>query len=91
MRNLNERTQKTVRNGEPPYYLLAIHPISKTSVPGNAVTKVFEIESALEARCEETTEWCGQRCEGCHDQGVNQEGRPGDWWYLQLRETSERR
>ena len=36
----------------------------------NAISKVLNVECALETRSEEATEWCDQRSETCHEQQV---------------------
>ncbi len=37
-------------------------------MPRNAVSKVLDIESALETRSEKAAKWCDQRGETCHEQ-----------------------
>jgi len=47
---------------------LAIHSIRHAAMSWNAVSKVLDIESALETRSEKATKWCNQRSEACHGQ-----------------------
>jgi len=47
---------------------LAIHSIRHTAMSWNAVSKVLDIESALETRGEKATKWCNQRSEASHEQ-----------------------
>jgi hypothetical protein len=37
--------------------LLAIHPIGHSTVAWDRVSEIFDVESPLEAGCEESTEW----------------------------------
>jgi hypothetical protein len=48
--------------------VLAIHSIRHTPMSWNAVSKILNIESALEARSEKATKWCNQRSEARHEQ-----------------------
>jgi hypothetical protein len=36
----------------------------------DAISKVLNVESALETRSEKATKWCNQRSETCHKQQV---------------------
>jgi hypothetical protein len=36
----------------------------------NAISKVLNVESALETGSEKATKWCDQRSETCHEQQV---------------------
>jgi hypothetical protein len=56
-------------------YSLAIHPIGHTTVSGDRVSEVLDVECALEARGKEATEWSDQRGECGHYQAVDLEGR----------------
>jgi len=47
---------------------LAIHSIRHTPMSWNAVSKILDIESALETRSEKATKWCNQRSEARHGQ-----------------------
>ena len=49
-------------------YILAIHPISHTTVSRYAVSKVLDVESSFKPGRKEATEWSHKRCEACHDQ-----------------------
>lgn len=57
-----------------PSYVLAIHAVSHAAVPGDRVTKVFDVESSLEARSEEPAEGRDKRCECSHREDVQLEG-----------------
>jgi len=56
-------------------YALAIHPVGHTTVSGDRVSKVLDVECALEARGKEATEWRDERSERGHYQTVDLEGR----------------
>jgi hypothetical protein len=48
----------------------------------NAISKVLNVESALETRREKATKWCDQRSETCHGQQVELIGHVRDLVYL---------
>lgn len=64
--------------GEQSHKELAVHAVSHASVAGDGVAKVLDVESTLEARCEEATEGSDERRESGHDKHVEEEGREGD-------------
>ena len=59
-----------VHVGEETHDELTVHTVSHTTVSGNGVTKVLDVESALETRCEEATEGSNQRSKGSEDHDV---------------------
>jgi predicted methyltransferase len=62
-------------------HALAIHTISHPTVSGNTISKIFDIERALEARSEEAAKRSDERCKCCHGKGVELEWRIRDWRY----------
>jgi len=48
--------------------VLAIHSVCHAAMSWNAVSKILDIESALETRSEKATKWCNQRSEARHGQ-----------------------
>ena len=59
-----------VHEGEEAHDELTVHAVSHATVARNRVTKVLDVESALEARGEEATERRDERCESRHDKNV---------------------
>ena len=53
--------------------VLAVHSISHTTVSGNAVAEVLDIESSLETTGEEASKGCDEGGERSHNQGMNLE------------------
>jgi hypothetical protein len=49
---------------------LAVHAIRDTAVAGNAVPKIFDLESTLQARSKETAERCDQGCKRGEDKNM---------------------
>ena len=45
----------------------------------DAISKVLNVESALEAGSEKATKWCDQRSEACHGQQVELIGHIRDF------------
>jgi hypothetical protein len=52
---------------------LAIHPIGHSTVSGNRVSKVLDVECTFEARGKEAAEWSDEGCECGHDKAVDLE------------------
>lgn len=59
-----------VHVGEETHDELTVHAISHTSMSRDGVTKVLDLESALEAGCEEATKGSNEGGKGCNDDGV---------------------
>ena len=57
---------------------LAVHTVSHTTVARNRVTKVLDVESTLQTRCEETAEGSDQRSESSEDHNVELNGGYSD-------------
>lgn len=62
-----------VEEGDGAHDELAVHAVRHATVTGNAVTKVLDLESALETGCEEATERCDPGSKGSQDEGVEVE------------------
>ena len=67
-----------VHESEEAHDELTIHAVSHAAVTRDRVTEVLDVESALEARCEEASERCNQRSEGRHDKDVELHRRDAD-------------
>ena len=48
--------------------VLAIHSVCHTTVPRNTVSKVLDVEGALETRSEKAAKWRDQRGETSHEE-----------------------
>lgn len=57
---------------------LAVHTVGHSTVTWDRMSKVFDVESPLETRCEESSEWRYERGESGHHQGVDLEWCPWD-------------
>jgi len=77
-----------VHKGEKAHDKLAVHAVSHATVSGDRVTKVLDVECALQARSEEAAEGCDERGECRHDEDVELHWRDRDggwevrpvWW-----------
>jgi hypothetical protein len=59
-------------------HLLAIHPISHTSMTRNTIPEILDIESPLDPTCEESSKGCNKRSERCHNKAMDLERRVRD-------------
>lgn len=50
---------------------LTVHAVSDTTMTRDRVTEILDLEGALEARCEEATEWRDEGSESSEDQNVD--------------------
>jgi hypothetical protein len=67
-----------VHESEEAHDELTVHAVSHAAVTRDRVTEVLDVESALEARCEEATERRDERCESRHDKNVELHRRDTD-------------
>lgn len=67
-----------VHEGEESHDELAVHAVSHAAVAGNRITKVLDVESALETRCKEATEGSDERRKGGHHKDVELHRRDAD-------------
>lgn len=58
---------KTDPNGNVGLYALAIHSVRHTTVSWDTLSKVLDVERALEPRGEESSEGCNEGREASHD------------------------
>lgn len=65
-----------VYEGEEAHDELTVHPVGHATVAGDGVTKVLDLEGALETGCEESAKGCDERSEGGQDDGVKLHGLP---------------
>jgi hypothetical protein len=70
--NSNERL--VVHVGEKSHGVLAVHTVGHSSVAGDKITEVLDLESTLQSGGEEPTEGSDKRCEGSHGQDVELHG-----------------
>ncbi len=56
-----------VHVGEEAHNELAVHAVSDSTVTGDRVAEILDLESALETRCEEATEWRDKGGKGSKD------------------------
>ena len=55
--------------------VLAIHSISHSSVSGDAVTEILDVEGTLKSGSKKATEWSDKRRKNGHDEDVEVVGR----------------
>lgn len=67
-----------VHEGKEAHDELAIHAVSHAAVARDRITKVLDVEGALETRCEEATEGSDERCKGGHHKDVELHRRDAD-------------
>jgi len=64
--------------GENAHQKLAVHSISHSSMPGNAVAKIFHVERPLKPGGKKATEWGDKGRKNGHDENVQVVGRVGE-------------
>ena len=69
-RLINRDKALIVHEREESHDELAIHPVSNTTMPGNSVAEILDLEGPLETRCEESAEGRDERCKGRQEDNV---------------------
>ena len=71
---VNSNEAVIIHVGEKSHDELAIHAIRNTTMAGNRLAKILDLESPLESRGKESTKRCDQRGERCENQDMQLDG-----------------